>query len=176
MAKSRKADPMHKTLIIALAYALTTFASANAETLETPKGTPILVISGKIQSTNADGTAQFDRAMLEALGTVVVETTTPWYDGVSKFEGVSLDVLMKSVGAQGQTVTAVALNDYVTTIPIEDFAKFGTILALKREGEYMSVRDKGPLFIIYPFDDNPDLQNQTYFGRSAWQLAKLVIE
>lgn len=167
---------MHKILIIALAYAFTTFTPANAETLDTPKDTPILVISGNIQSTNVDGTAQFDRAMLEALGTVVVETTTPWHNGVTKFEGVSLDVLMKSVGAQGQTVTAIALNDYVTTIPIEDFAKFGTILALKREGEYMSVRDKGPLFIIYPFDDNPDLQNQVYFGRAAWQLAKLIVE
>ena len=83
---------------------------------------------------------------------------------------------MKTVGAQGHTVTAIALNDYVTTIPIEDFAKYGAILALKRDGTYMSVRDKGPLFIVYPYDSNPDLQSQTYFGRSAWQVMKLIIE
>lgn len=171
-----KESPVIKTLIVALGCAFAAFAPANAETLETPKGTPILVISGNIQSTNVDGTAQFDRAMLEALGTVAMDTSTPWYDGVSKFEGVSLDALMKAVGAQGKTATAIALNDYVTVIPIEDFAKFGVVLALKREGEYMSVRDKGPLFIIYPFDANPDLQNEVYYGRSAWQLAKLVIE
>ena len=69
---------MHKILlIIAFTYASIICTSANAAPLQTPKDTPILVISGEIQSTNIAGTAQFDRAMLEALGTVVVETTTP---------------------------------------------------------------------------------------------------
>ena len=67
-----------------------------------------------------------------------------------KFEGVSLDKLMKAVGANGERVVAVALNDYSSEIPIEDFAKYKTILALKRDGEYMPVRDKGPLFVVYP--------------------------
>jgi len=84
--------------------------------------------------------------------------------------------LMAYVGAQGRSVTAVALNDYVTTIPIDDFSRFQVILALKRNGEYMSVRDKGPLFIIYPFDSDSTLQSQVYFGRSAWQVAKLLVE
>ena len=152
------------------------WTSANAESLDTPKDKPILVISGNIKSMNVDGTAQFDRSMLEALGLITVETKTPWYKDAVKFEGVSLDRLMKMVGASGHTVTATALNDYVTTIPMEDFAKFGTILALKRDGEYMSVRDRGPLFIVYPYDSNPELQSQTYYGRSAWQVVKLVIE
>jgi hypothetical protein len=38
------------------------------------------------------------------------------------------------------------------------------------------VRDKGPLFIVYPYDSKPELKSQTYYGRSAWQLAKLIIE
>jgi hypothetical protein len=89
---------------------------------------------------------------------------------------VSLDKLMKHVGAKGQRVVAIALNDYSTEIPIEDFAKYGTILALKRDGEYMPVKDKGPLFIIYPYDSKPELKNQTYYGRSAWQVAKLIVK
>jgi hypothetical protein len=40
----------------------------------------------------------------------------------------------------------------------------------------MAVRDKGPLFIIYPYDSDPQLQNQTYYTRSAWQVAKLIVE
>jgi hypothetical protein len=105
-----------------------------------------------------------------------VETANPWYDGKVRFEGVSIDQLMKLVGAEGKTVTAVALNDYVTTIPLDDFKKFNVILALKRDGKYMAVRDKGPLFIIYPYDSDPQLQNQTYYTRSAWQVAKLIVE
>ena len=76
---------------------------------------------------------------------------------------------------KGKTVKALALNDYATQIPMEDFAKFGVILALKRDGEYMPVRDKGPLFIVYPYDSKPELKSQTYYGRSAWQLKRLEI-
>jgi hypothetical protein len=150
--------------------------ATSAGQLSSPTEKPILTISGQIESTNKDGTAQFDRPMLEALGTVSIETTTPWYNGPVKFEGVSLDKLMKQVGAKGQRVVAIALNDYSTEIPIEDFAKHGAILALKRNGEYMPVRDKGPLFIIYPFDSDPQLKSQTYYGRSAWQVAKLIVK
>jgi len=155
---------------------LVTANMANAGSLAVPTDKPILTITGKIGTTNKDDAAQFDRAMLEALGMVTVETTTPWYNGPVKFEGVSLDKLMKQVGATGERVSVVALNDYSSEIPIEDFSKYGVILALKRNGEYMPVRDKGPLFIIYPFDSNPELKSQTFYGRSVWQVAKIVVK
>ena len=59
---------------------------------------------------------------------------------------------MKQVEATGRRVSVVALNDYASEIPVEDFSKYKVILALKRNGEYMPVRDKGPLFIVYPYD------------------------
>lgn len=148
-----------------------TYASA----LDTPTERPILTISGKIAVTNKDNTAQFDRPMLEALGMTAVETTTPWHEGKVKFEGIPLDKLMKQVGATGQRVSVVALNDYTTEIPMEDFGNYNVILAIKLNGEYMSVRDKGPLFIIYPYDSNPVLKTQTYYGRSAWQVARIDV-
>jgi hypothetical protein len=163
------------SLVGALVALVGIMGTAYAASLPTPTERPILTISGKIAVTNKDNTAQFDRAMLESLGMVTVETTTPWYEGKVKFEGVSLDKLMKQVGASGQRVIVVALNDYSTEIPMQDFAKFNVILAIKRNGEYMPVRDKGPLFIIYPFDSNPDLQSQTYYARSAWQVARIDV-
>jgi len=163
-------------VLAAFAAVLMSLTTVIAAELEVPQGKPILTISGAITLTNVDGEAIFDRAMLEAQGTETVITKTPWFDGVTEFSGVRLDKLMERVGAKGQAVTAVALNNYVTTIPIKDFTDFRVILALKRDGKYMSVRDKGPLFIIYPFDSDPALQTQVYFGRAAWQVAKLVVE
>jgi len=150
--------------------------AAFAGSLATPKERPILTISGKIGVTNKDGTAQFDRAMLESLGLIAIETATPWYEGKVKFEGISLDKLMKQVEAKGDRVSVIALNDYATEIPIADFAKYNVILALKRNGEYMPVRDKGPLFIVYPFDSDPELRTQTYYARSAWQVARIEVK
>lgn len=148
---------------------------ARAQSLPAPTGTPILTVEGKIKNTNIDGTAQFDRSMLEALGMVSFTTSTPWYSEPTEFEGVPLEKLMDAVGAQGTEVDATALNDYHATLPISDFKTFGTILALKRDGKDMPIRDKGPLFIVYPYDSDPRLQTQDYYARSVWQVAKLIV-
>lgn len=148
---------------------------AGAASLPQPTEKPILAVSGKISVANRDGAAQFDRPMLEALGTSGFETATPWYDGPVRFDGVRMDRLMQAVGASGDRVLAYALNDYSTELPMSDFARHNVILALKRNGQYMTVREKGPLFIVYPFDSDPALRHQRYYSRSAWQLARLVV-
>jgi hypothetical protein len=148
---------------------------ASASGLATPGGEVILTISGKISVTNRPGAAVFDRDMLEALGMSSFTTTTPWYDGPVTFEGVPMTRLMQAVGAAGETVTALALNDYATELPVSDFSRYGVLLALKRNGAYMPVRDKGPLFIVYPFDSHPELKSRRYYSRSAWQLAQLIV-
>ena len=162
--------------LVALFLVAVALTGGSASALEAPKDKPILTVSGKIEHANKDGTAQFDRAMLEALGVTGFETNTPWYKGPVKFEGVSLAKLLEAVGARGERLVAVALNDYVTELPIEDAAKYNVILALKREGEYMPVRDKGPIFIVYPYDSDPELKSQKFYSRSAWQLARLEVK
>jgi hypothetical protein len=147
-----------------------------ASALGSPKGTPILEIAGSIQEKNSGNLAVFDREMLESMGLQTIVTTTPWDSGPVRFEGVPLSKLMAAVKAQGKTARVLALNDYVTLIPVEDFAKHNVILALKRDGKYMPIRDKGPLFVIYPFDSDPALQSQVYYARSAWQVKRIEIE
>ena len=72
-------------------------------------------------------------------------------------------------------VTVTALNDYSAEIPIGDFLDHSVILASRLDGEELSVRDKGPLFVIYPFDLEPDLYNEVYFGRSVWQVTSIAV-
>ncbi|HEX3347153.1 MAG TPA: oxidoreductase [Acetobacteraceae bacterium] len=145
---------------------------ANAEGA-TPEQ-PILTISGKISV--AGNAASFTRSMLEATGLRSFTTKTPWYDAPVTFEGVPMALLMRTVGARGDRVTAIALNDYSTDIPMSDFDQYGVILALKRDGNYMPIRDKGPLFIVYPYDSNPILRSTTYTSRSAWQVSQLIVK
>jgi hypothetical protein len=59
---------------------------------------------------------------------------------------------------------------------MEDFEKYNVILALKRDGEYMPVRDKGPLFVVYPYDSDPELRSQKFYSRSAWQVKSLIVK
>ena len=140
--------------------------SAYAEKLPAPTGKPVLTISGKIGNMNVGDKAVFDLAMLEKLGMKTIETTTPWYTGKVRFDGIPLS----------KSARVLALNDYTTIIPIDDFYKFPVIMALKMNGQYMRIRDKGPLFIVYPYDSSAELQNQIYYSRSAWQVSKMIIE
>jgi hypothetical protein len=146
-----------------------------AATLPAPAENPILSVAGNIAATNKEGVALFDRPMLENLGMVSFETTTPWFNGVVKFEGVPMTKLLAEVGAKGDRLVVVALNDYKSEIPIEDFERYGVIMALKRDGGYMPVRDKGPLFIVYPFDSKPELKSQKFYSRSVWQVKAIEV-
>lgn len=87
-----------------------------------------------------------------------------------------MELLLAHVGANGEVADVVALNNYRTTIPLTDFTDYPVLLALKQDGEYMTVRHKGPLFIIYPFDEFVELQSDLYHARSAWQVRSITIK
>jgi hypothetical protein len=165
----------HRSLALLAASLMILAGQASATQLASPKGDPILVVSGDIANTNDGEVARFDRAMLEAIGTVKLTTMTPWYDAPSEFEGVSMRALMTFVGARGNEVLAKALNDYQSAIPMSDFEHYDVVLALKRDGELMPIRDKGPLFIVYPFDSDPSLRTEQYYGRAVWQVKELNV-
>lgn len=152
------------------------FASVlNAAALPTPQGDIVLTITGNIQSTNGDGVAQFDRDMLEAITQRTTTTKTPWYDGSRAFSGPLGEAILDAVGAQGGTIRVVALNDYSADVPAADFRAHPIILATHADGQMLSIRDKGPLFLIYPFDEEPELFNEVYFGRSVWQINRIEV-
>lgn len=133
----------------------------------------ILTIDGAIEG---GVPRDFTRSELEAIGSSQIVTATPWHDGSPVFEGVPMDMLLAHVGAQGTEADVLALNNYRTTIPLSDFSAYPVLLALKQDGEFMSVRNKGPLFIIYPFDDFEALRTDLYHARSAWQVRSITIK
>ena len=159
----------------ALVVGIAACGGAAAEALPPPSGKPVLVVSGNVAVTNAGGEARLDRAMLEALGTVAFETATPWDKERVRFEGVPLGRLLDRLGASGTRLVAVALNDYSAELPVEDVRRYEVILALRRNGEYMPVQNRGPLFIVYNFDSDPELKNPKFYSRSVWQVARLEV-
>jgi hypothetical protein len=66
-----------------------------------------------------------------------------------------------------------AINDYMIEVPVSDAVEGGPIIAFEMDGKPMSVRDKGPLWLIYPFDSNPDYQTEVFYSRSIWQLNRI---
>ncbi len=70
----------------------------------------------------------------------------------------------------------VALNDYAAEIPLADLEKHDVILARKINGKVLNIRDKGPLFIMYPFDKKPELRTKDIYSRCVWQVNRIRVE
>lgn len=139
-------------------------------------GEPVLTVSGQVMIKNTDETFAIDFEMMAALPTTEFTTTTIWTDGPQKFVGVELVTLLAEIGAEGQTLKAVAVNDYAIDIPISDAVEGGPIVAYLLNDREMSVRDKGPLWIVYPYDQNPKFQTEVVYARSIWQLNQIIVQ
>ncbi|WP_428927882.1 molybdopterin-dependent oxidoreductase [Marinibacterium sp. SX1] len=108
-----------------------------------------------------------------------VRTQTAWTSGVHVFRGP----LLRDVLALASTDPALrtgrldmrAINDFEVTVPARDAWDHHPILARTMDGQMMRVRDKGPLWLVYPRDDNPHLQTAEFDERWIWQLSEIAI-
>ncbi len=140
-----------------------------------PQGPAVLTMSGKISHFNQADTFVFDDALLNQLPQKSIRTSSPWYSGIHTFTGPLLSDVLKRAGSKGQQLHLKAINDYTIVMPSSD-TQFEPILARKIDGKTFSTRDKGPLFLMFPFDQYTHLQNRTYFSRAVWQLIAIKVE
>ncbi|WP_102896809.1 molybdopterin-dependent oxidoreductase [Phaeobacter piscinae] len=121
---------------------------------------------------------EFSMEELRNLPVAQFDTRTIWTSGEQAFTGVSLAALLAHVGvAEGQSgvVVARAINDYAVEIPVSDATNGGPMVAYERNGSSMSVRDKGPLWIVYPYDSDPTYRTEAVYSRSIWQLEEITV-
>lgn len=151
--------------------------AGRASALDLPplSGPVILTVTGVTSAAFPDGTAKFDIARLRVIGETKFTTTTIWTEGSHTFAGVSLKALVDVLGASSGSLKCEALNDYVIEIPVSDAVADGPIVAYAMDGEPMSVRDKGPLWVVYPYESDPVYQSETVYSRSIWQLDRIEI-
>lgn len=144
-----------------------------AADLRAPTGPVILTISGDIGVTNVGETAQFDFEMLRELPATEFATSTIWTEGVQTFTGVPLGELVAFMKTNASVIDATALNDYSVKVPVSDGVSGGPIIAYLIDGKPFSRRDKGPLWIVYPYDIKPEYKSELTYTRSIWQLDRL---
>ncbi len=144
--------------------------------LDAPAGPVVLTVLGRVRKPNQGDKAVFDMAMLERLPQHSFVTRTPWYSTPRKFSGPLLRDVLASCSAEGSNVRATALNDYRVDLPFADTQRYDVLVARLLDDKPMAVRDKGPLFIIYPFDSSAELRTTVYYSRSAWQLTSIEVQ
>lgn len=122
---------------------------------------------------------KLDLSQLDALPQreLIQELPTPLgIPGEHHWQGISLRELLKLSGRQSTSLRLMALNGYFAQIPMTDIERFDPLLAYRRDGQNLTIRDKGPFILIYPFDQSRELNQQIYINRSVWQIHEIHIE
>jgi hypothetical protein len=128
----------------------------------------ILSVSSKLGPS-----VELDDAALAKLPQQKMRIPTPWFSTEQTFEGPLLRDVLKLANIKNGNIKLVALNDYEISIPVVDAFQYEVIVARKRNDKLMTIRDKGPLFIMYPFQNHAELRITEYFRRCSWQLRKI---
>ncbi|MCJ7872898.1 oxidoreductase [Marinovum sp. 2_MG-2023] len=165
---------MFRNLISLLVLAVFCAASAARADIAKPESEVILTVSGAITATNSSVGVQFDRPMLEALDWRQVDTYTSFTSGLQHFAGPTVASVLEAVGADGETLRATAINDYATEFPLDLVFKHSAILAMDIDGKPMRIRDKGPIWIVFPLTE-AEAKEKPFDNEMVWQLAKLHI-
>lgn len=158
-----------------LAFCFLTFLGVSPARSE-PAGTNRLAklrFSGRLKGSPAGMT--LDVEALERLPQGKVVTETPWVTGMTTFEGPLMSTLLESVGAQGEKVRIVALNDYTIDVPVSDFKRWPVVLATRINGKRIPVSRRGPFYMMYPFTADKSLYTEIYFARCVWQIKSIEI-
>ncbi|WP_086981468.1 hypothetical protein [Vibrio aphrogenes] len=156
--------PFHLTWVLTLIVALlplTVFAHSKPQsilTLETPSGKQI----------------HLTRADLQALPQTQFTTSTPWTSQVHTYQGPKLSLLIEQFEQPITSIQVFAYNGYAVDINKSEWQQYPFILAMKQDGQELTLRNKGPLWILLPFDQNPTFSSkQSLLNQSIWQIEKI---
>ncbi|CAK4074978.1 hypothetical protein [Vibrio sp. 16] len=155
---------------------LTLVVSFNAYSIPTPQGEPILWVNGNLSQLNTGDGVVFDEQMLQALDIQSIKTSNHVVSQAVEYRGPTIKSLLDYVGAKGTHVRITAWDDYVVRIAVSDIEKYGVLLATHEAGNKMTLDDKGPLFVVFPFSEYPELRNDFYYSLSAWQVKEVFVE
>jgi hypothetical protein len=154
-------------------HAMTALAGLCLMPLRAAAAAPVLTVRGRGLAASVD----FEMDALERLPQQSVVTSTPWFAGPREFSGPLLRNVLRAAGVppQAERARLVALNDYRVDLPLEDAQRHDVVLARLLDGKPMTVREKGPLFVMYPFDQEPGLRSAPYYARCVWQLRAIEV-
>lgn len=132
---------------------------------------PVLTIEGH------DQPISLTLADLKAMPVNTVSTETIWTDKSHTYTSVLLKDLLEQldIKAEGKKVTMIALNDYAIEVDVDTLVRHNAFIAYAMDGKKMQIRDKGPLWVLYPFSEQPEINIPPFQAHSIWQLKTIVL-
>ncbi|WP_051326755.1 hypothetical protein [Aliagarivorans taiwanensis] len=133
----------------------------------------VLIIQGNIREVSGMAFSLEDIKAMEQHSFV---TKHPWTEVGRRYQGPLLADVLDVAQAKGKMLRMVALNDYEVEVDFSDIKKFQPILAWQQDGKTLSIREKGPLWLMFPVDDYPEVKNKRYNDYMIWQLRVIEVK
>jgi hypothetical protein len=156
-----------------------------------PTGPVVLTVAGKIGTTNRPAfdklqdrffnyhkreftrAFEFDLQMMEALGTrKAVITHANWPQPVT-VEGPLLREVLAAAGVETGRFRITALDGFAVELGPKDLADEDWIVALKADGRYLGIGERGPSWILYARRDGKPAVDE---DEVRWPWAAFLIE
>ncbi|WP_412563150.1 oxidoreductase [Thalassobius sp. MITS945101] len=157
--------------VFAASFGTTSAVAADEAALE-----PALEV---ITVTYDDGSEKAEKVLtlgdLMALPRNGFETETVWTEGVQRFDGVWLTDLVNSLEISEGLLELSALNEYLVEFNVPEIPESKALVAYLHNGEPMSARSKGPLWVVFPYDEGPEFQTELTYMLSIWQLDRILV-
>ena len=138
---------------------------------------PAIASENYFEVTTANGPKVIGPADYAAIGEAEISTKVlTMGDGKHSVSGVLGRALIDYVNGSGATMRITAIDGYEMEVPVADLKKYDVVIATAIDGKALSVRDKGPAWLIYPVSDHKELDDTIYESRSVWQIKSIKFE
>lgn len=136
-----------------------------------------LVIQGQTKSGES---VRLSWQQLQTWANMRVRTRSPFktsqIEGILDFRGIPVSTLLdKFVADRNSEVTFVAFDAYRATISLEDLRRYPITLALEKNGKPISRSEGGPLFLVFPQTQYPELQKKYQEGFWVFYVTNMII-
>lgn len=133
----------------------------------------ILSVYGDIQLNGQQhNKLDFTLSELQALPQAESTTSHPWSAEKHHFKGIDMNALLALLfeNSEVKKLSLEALNGFSVDVDWNKVSAFSPILAWQDNDKIMSRRNKGPLWLILPFDKVPKIKQADFLHYMVWQL------
>ena len=114
---------------------------------------------------------------IEKIGMKRIGTPTFWSEDDGVYEGVLISDFLKHFELEKRdSIIVYALDDYSASIKREVWEKWPIILATRRDGKLLKIKDKGPTRIIFPNVIGGIITESYWRVKWVWNIKNIRVE
>ena len=172
--KSKKSPLLYLYIWIVI-LAASSCTDENRNPVEPASLPPVSSHESVLMVRAAGGIREYSLNQLEQLGLKRLSTSTFWPSDDGIYEGILLSDLLKNCDLDDvESLRLTAYDGYTLAMPRSLWEDWPVLLATRRDGETMELKEKGPTRIIFPRDMDKSLKSET--ARSFWIWSLKTIE